>query len=256
MCRLVGYLGPPTDLATLFLEPPHSLHEQSWAPRDQAHGTINADGWGVGWYDGERSEPARYRCVLPMWSDPHLRTLLPAVRTRLAIAAVRSATAPSPSQLTNTPPYASGRLLLAHNGAVEGWSEGVGESLRRSLPIERAAALEGSSDSELLLALVQTAVDGGATVPEALGAAIGTVLDAAPARLNLVCSDGTALWATRVGDALSIIERGDGPDRSVVVASEPLDDDDRWTSVPEDRLVEVTAASVEVRAIPDRHVPR
>jgi len=52
MCRHLGYLGPPTDLGSLLLQPPHSLLRQSWVPADmRGGGTINADGFGVGWYE-------------------------------------------------------------------------------------------------------------------------------------------------------------------------------------------------------------
>ena len=51
MCRHLAYLGPPRTLASVLLEPAHGLLEQAWAPADmRGGGTINADGFGVGWY--------------------------------------------------------------------------------------------------------------------------------------------------------------------------------------------------------------
>ena len=50
MCRHLAYLGPPVSLARLVLTPAHGLYEQSWAPRRQTHGVVNADGFGLGWY--------------------------------------------------------------------------------------------------------------------------------------------------------------------------------------------------------------
>lgn len=53
MCRHLAYLGPPTTLAALLLVPPHGLLRQSYAPMDmRGGGTVNADGFGVGWYPG------------------------------------------------------------------------------------------------------------------------------------------------------------------------------------------------------------
>ena len=76
MCRFVAYLGPPVTLEALLLAPEHSLLRQSWAPRHQRHGTINADGFGVGWYDSaRRPEPARYRTARPMWADRSFASL-------------------------------------------------------------------------------------------------------------------------------------------------------------------------------------
>ncbi|PLW72317.1 class II glutamine amidotransferase, partial [Streptomyces sp. DJ] len=50
MCRHLAYLGPAVALREVVTDPPHSLLRQSWAPRRQRHGTVNADGFGVGWY--------------------------------------------------------------------------------------------------------------------------------------------------------------------------------------------------------------
>ena len=40
----------PRSLGELLLAPEHGLLVQSYAPRRQRHGTMNADGWGVGFY--------------------------------------------------------------------------------------------------------------------------------------------------------------------------------------------------------------
>src|SRR3954453_7002148 len=54
MCRHLGYIGPAVPISTLVLDPEHSLLRQSWAPTDMRHGgTINADGFGVGWFAEE-----------------------------------------------------------------------------------------------------------------------------------------------------------------------------------------------------------
>ncbi len=59
MCRHLAYLGPRASLRSVLTDPPHGLLRQSWAPRQQKHGTVNADGFGVGWYaDGDPVRPA------------------------------------------------------------------------------------------------------------------------------------------------------------------------------------------------------
>ncbi|MEV4728171.1 ergothioneine biosynthesis protein EgtC, partial [Micromonospora humida] len=78
MCRHLAYLGPPVTLRSLLYDPPHSLVRQSWAPRDmRGGGTVNVDGFGVGWYpgtgrpggdDGRGGAPVRYRRAGPIWS--------------------------------------------------------------------------------------------------------------------------------------------------------------------------------------------
>ena len=75
MCRHLAYLGPPVSLAELVLDPPHSLLRQSYAPKDmRGGGTVNADGFGIGWFPARRpGRPARrYRRSVPMWTDASL----------------------------------------------------------------------------------------------------------------------------------------------------------------------------------------
>ena len=49
MCRHTAWLGAPTSLQQLLVDPTHGLLRQSWAPRRQRYGTVNADGFGIGW---------------------------------------------------------------------------------------------------------------------------------------------------------------------------------------------------------------
>src|SRR5438270_10670663 len=99
MSRHLAYLGSPLSLEALLLAPPHSLLHQSWAPRHQRSGTVNADGFGVGWWDltrGRRPEPARYRRAQPMWTDRSFASVAGIVSAGAVVAAVRSATPPAP----------------------------------------------------------------------------------------------------------------------------------------------------------------
>ena len=56
MCRHLAYLGPPVTLRSLLTDPPSGLGTQAWAPRRQRHGTMNVDGFGVGWYADGRPQ--------------------------------------------------------------------------------------------------------------------------------------------------------------------------------------------------------
>ena len=97
------------------------------------------------------------------------------------------------------------------------------------LPPARGA--ESVVDSALLAALVFS------RGVAALGDTVREVGAADPAaRLNLLAADGTRLLATTWGDTLSVLTTGEG----TALASEPWDDDPRWTDVPDRTLVEVT----------------
>ena len=244
MCRFVAYLGPPVTLEALLLAPPHSLVRQSWAPRRQRHGTVNADGFGAGWYDhARRPEPARYRSARPMWADRSFASLAGLVASGAVLAAVRSATPPAPVEESGSPPFTAGPFLFAHNGAVTGFRDGVGAALRRSLSDRRADGVEGASDAEVLFALALDRLDAGSSPGEALAAVVSAVAAQRGGRLNLALTDGHRVAATACGDTLWVREGRDG---AVVVASEPSDDDPAWREVPDGSLVEADATGVAV----------
>jgi glutamine amidotransferase len=224
VCRHLAWFGEPTSVADLVLRPAHGLLTQSWAPRRQAHGTVNADGWGVGLHPEDGGEPVRWRSDRPMWSDANLASVAPLLVARRVVAAVRSASAGMPADATAAAPFLHDGWLVSHNGRVE--REAVGPSL----------AAESSCDAALLAARV---VERGA---HRVGETLAAVADADPgARLNLLLLSRDELLATRWGDTLWVREG----DRGVLVASEP-DDTPGWDEVPDHHLVHVTTAGLDV----------
>src|SRR5262245_18700035 len=144
MCRHLAYVGAPSTLAALLFETPHSLERQAWEPRHLDVGRINADGWGVGWYDPTvGSVPARYRTSTPIWADHRFTGIAGHIRAGHVIAAVRNATPGLPVEDSGAAPFLADDLLFSHNGAVDSWHEGVGLKLRRQLSERREAAVGG-----------------------------------------------------------------------------------------------------------------
>lgn len=246
MCRLFAYLGPSVTIESLLVTPEHSLLRQCWEPRTQASGVVNADGFGVGWYDhGRRPEPARYRSTLPMWADHSFSSMAGIVASTAVVGAVRSATPPLATEVSNTPPFLDGRWLFAHNGAVFGFREGAGASLRRLLTERREAGIEGGADSEVLFALALDRLDAGATLCEALRSVVAIVRTITDGRLNLLLGDGLTIAATACGDSLFVRSTPD----SVVVASEASDELPGWMDVPEGSLVAASPGQVDWTAL-------
>ncbi|HWN63590.1 MAG TPA: class II glutamine amidotransferase, partial [Streptosporangiaceae bacterium] len=93
------------------LEPEHGLIVQSYAPRRQAHGRMNADGWGVGFFAAGRPEPARWRSSRPLRADASFASVARVVASSCVLAAVRSATPGMPLDETATAPYGRSRWL-------------------------------------------------------------------------------------------------------------------------------------------------
>jgi len=240
VCRHLGYLGPPRSLYELVLAPQHSLLRQSYAPADmRGGGTINADGFGIGWYTGGRTEPSRYRRACPMWADETLPDLTRDTRSGAVLAAARSATVGMPVVETAAAPFRSGRWLFSHNGVVPGWPDAV-EDLAEALPARALMTLDAPTDSALLWALLQARLDAGEDPAKAVGQLVLDVVRAVPdARMNLLLTDGRQLVATAWYHALSLLAGDD----FVAVSSEPWDDDQRWRGVPDRHVVAATVGA-------------
>ena len=102
MCRHLGWLGEPVSVASLVLDPPDALLVQSYSPRLQKHGTMNADGWGAGFFDA--GTPRRWRSAAPLWGDASFASVAPALRSGCVVAAVRSATVGMPIEPSASAP--------------------------------------------------------------------------------------------------------------------------------------------------------
>ncbi|MFF7070660.1 ergothioneine biosynthesis protein EgtC [Streptomyces pseudovenezuelae] len=245
MCRHLAYLGPEVPLGRLLTEPEHSLYRQSWAPRRQRHGTVNADGFGVGWYAEGDPVPARYRRAGPVWADLSFADLARVVRSTAVLAAVRDATLAGADAEAAAAPYASGPWLFSHNGAVKGWPSSLAP-LTASLPAAELLSMEARNDSAFVWALVLNRLRGGDEQGQALADTVLEVAEAAPeSRLNLLLTNGESIAATAWGDTLWYLQH---PGTGTVVASEPYDDDPHWREVPDRTLL--TASRTDVLLTP------
>jgi glutamine amidotransferase len=228
MCRHLAWLGEPRTVAELVLDPPYGLQRQSYAPRRQARGLLNADGWGVGFYAEDRAEPVRWRSDKPLWTDVSFASVAPVLRSGAVLAAVRSATVGMPADATAAAPFTDGRWLLSHNGKVD----------RSVLP----AGLEAESVCDSAVLAAHVFAEGPERVVDTLRK---VAADDPGAFLNVLLTDGSQITSVSWGDPMSYLVQPDG----VVVASEPYDDDARWVDVPDRHLLEVTSSGVTVTAL-------
>ena len=236
MCRHVARLGTPVPLSAVVLDEPHGLLQQSWAPRRQRYGTVNADGFGAGWYADGRL--ARYRRNVPLWADPSFASLAQVVSSGCVLAAVRTATVGQPLDESACAPFVlPGDVLLSHNGMVPQVAQALGDLVTSA----ELAAVGSTVDSAFVAALVAARLGDG--LAEALRGAVETAAARAPgARLNLLATDGVTVAATAWGDTLC----WRAMDGAVVVASEPSDEADDWHDVPDRSLLTATPDGVAV----------
>ena len=242
MCRHLGYLGSPLSLAATLFDPPWSLQVQSYAPRRQRHGTVNADGFGAGWYLPGRVEPVRYRRAQPIWSDASFASLAPTVQSGCILAAVRCATQGTPPDESCAAPFTHRQWLFSHNGRLADYPR-----TRKILRDEVADVPDAFAgvDSAFCFGLAVARWEAGANLAQGLAMVVSDIAGAGGGRLNLLATDGRRLAATTFGDTL-FVRTGVG---SVILASEPLDDEPDWTAVPPNSVVDAGADDVSVTAL-------
>jgi glutamine amidotransferase len=256
MCRWLAYSGDDIPMELLVLQTQHSLIDQSLHSRLGAT-TTNGDGFGVGWYDGTKPEPGVYRSVHPAWNDRNLRELIGHVSSGLFFAHIRASTGTA-VQETNTHPFRHGRWLFMHNGLVREFPT-VKRDLLLSIDPPLIAALEGSTDSEVLflLALTYGLEDDPVRALERMAGRVEEVGEAHgvehPLQMSVAVTDGTRIVAARYSSegqsrslffstALSALRERHPDDRRLdllsdearIVVSEPLGDlEGAWNEVPE-----------------------
>ncbi|MFI6832869.1 ergothioneine biosynthesis protein EgtC [Kribbella sp. NPDC050241] len=239
MCRHLAYVGPPVTPASLVLDPTHSLYEQSWSPHDmRGGGTVNADGFGLGWYVDGR--PVRYRRNVPIWTDENLPGLAGSVRSGAVLAAVRDGTVGMPYGEAVVAPFQTGDWLFSHNGRIPGWPEST-LKLAETLPVADLLRLEAPVDSQLLWALIANRLK---DVPaaDAVSSVVQDVEAVAPgSRLNVLLTDGEQIIATSWTHSLWVQHTAD----STTVASERFGTGD-WDEVPDRSLLVATATTLSI----------
>lgn len=184
MCRFVAYHGPPIRLDELLYGPDHSLINQSMDARERVgEEPLNGDGWGVGWYEPDRSpEPAVYREVRPAWNDENMRRLSPLVETPLYFAHVRAASPGLGVHQLNCHPFPGGQhtledsrhrdpveegrqeLMFMHNGVLGAYRDVI-RRLREDLEADTYFGIRGTTDSEHAFAVVQEELGADAVDP-------------------------------------------------------------------------------------------
>lgn len=150
---------------------------------------------------------------------------------------------------SGVPPFASGRYMFMHNGAIQDFRQKAMRPLRHSLSDEAHARLLSVTDSETIFAGLLDRLGERTSLDAALAATIRHVsavcaVAGLKATLNLAVTDGASMAFTRhstegPGNSLYFIEDGEAFPGAIVVASERLDEDAGWREVPDRHLLTV-----------------
>jgi glutamine amidotransferase len=199
MCRWLGWHGQPVPLEELLFKPKNSLVVQSLHSHLGVE-TTNGDGFGMGWY-GVGEGAALYRSVAPAWNDSNLRHMARHIAAPLFLAHVRASSG-TPVQETNCHPFAHGRWIMVHNGAIHDWHE-IKRDLMLAVDPGLFSEIQGTTDSETLFFLALTfgleqdplgALERAVGLVEATAAAHGLEPSV---QASIGVADGERLWALR-----------------------------------------------------------
>lgn len=257
MCRFVAYAGPKRAARALVFGGTHPLVKQSWAPRELLYGSVNADGYGVGWYDDGR--PVRIARPEPIWYDPDLERLLETVRSALVVASLRNATPGIPLGPGAVAPLVREGHLFVFNGYIQEFGPRYLRRFLDTVPDDLFGTLRSASDTETLFLMALAHVRRGADPGEALEAVIAEVREAVgherEAQLNLLLADEERVAATRASsveetNSLYLARDPSLAPGGIVLASEALDDEPAWTPVePQSLVVAHVDGTVRVRGL-------
>lgn len=171
MCRFLVWVShEPVALADVVLTPANSMLVQCLPDRDGQGGatgtphahTLNADGFGLGWYGGTLHRAAIFRSVTPAWNNRNLRELCRSVESPCFMAHVR-ASGPGPAgpgvvNEESCHPFRYGNLLFQHNGAVRCFHK-IRQRVLAEVREDVYDAIDGKTDSEACFALVLSLLD-------------------------------------------------------------------------------------------------
>lgn len=252
MCRLFGMTGGPQRIAATFwlLQAPDSLAQQSHR---------EPDGTGLGTYT-EDGRPLVSKQPVAAYSDRQFATEAKEVESRTFVAHIRYASNGA-VELKNTHPFEQEGRLFAHNGVI-------GDVDRLDAELGSARSLvQGDTDSERFFALITREARESGELGQGIRRASHWVAENLPIfAINIVLITPTDLWALRYPDTheLHVLQRAaggqDGASHlehcgdpretrvhsahlaehpSVVVASEPMDDDPAWQALEPGELLHV-----------------
>jgi ergothioneine biosynthesis protein EgtC len=257
MCRFAIYKGPEIPIHRFVLEPEHSILKQSYDAKEMLSGSVNADGFGIGWFNRKLDPgPALYTSTSAIWNDPNVPRLMKRISSELIFAHVRGASDGMPVTFSNTHPFVHENFLFMHNGAIDEFRKLIFPSITSKIKADLWDHLQGNTDSEHLFGLWLSALgrDRGNGIDlkmqvKALRETIGFLEKLAGEKnitmvLNLGISDGKNILATRYhfGNRKATLYYNERPkdfSGAMIIASEKMFEDSNWKLAPERSLIRV-----------------
>jgi len=245
MCRLFGLIAnKPVNIRFSMLEARNCFKRQ---------GKVNADGWGIGWYEQDgKSKIEKYG--ESAFASSRFNELVKEVISKIFIAHVRYMSSGSEKSQRNAHPFAYDSWLFAHNGTIER------EKFINLLKKPYSLGLTSEPiDSELYFRWIVQCIEEDKDPIEGIKRATDELkyLGQGSRGLNFILSDGKNLYAYRGGNPLYYLDRNPEEyinasseetealidikkarnEKAVIVATEKITESENWQSIENNMLI-------------------
>lgn len=211
MCRLYGHYSTHQERVSCeLLDAQNSLIKQS---EEDQRGLSNPHGWGLAYQTDDSFSCTRQ--VEPASEDQDFRDHAMDIVSKMMMAHVRRATVGEP-KYENTHPFVFEDSVLAHNGHLERFEEGMKQRILDRLTPEQKQAILGDTDSEHILHLLLSNRSPDRSLPEVIQETFSELRSwteelarGGELAVNVLWFLGSTFAGTRFNRTLYYIERHD-----------------------------------------------
>ena len=251
MCRFAAYHGKhPMLMADLMTRPKNSLiYQRDMQQAGEPH-IMNADGFGMGWYDHSIDAlPAVFRSIQPVWNDQNLSHIANKIKSNTLVGHIRAATV-GDINTANCHPFFHHDLMMVHNGCLHGIHQ-FKKAFVAHMSDQSFNAIKGNTDTEYLFHMLSSQLNdlssksNGKDLISVIQSVFSFIhsLDQEHdtySRINLILTNGRQMLATRWSskphdDVLKMYFKS--TEEGVIIASEHLDDSDEWQVLPRQHML-------------------
>ena len=273
MCRWLIYIGKEITLNEILFNGENSIIKQSYKktftpfleePNKRDH-EINADGFGIGWYNNTLQEPCLYISTNTPWGDINIRKLSNYITSKFIFAHIRAIKPLSLSIIHeyNCHPFTHRNFMFMHNGDIKNFIS-FKKKIVNDLKDDVYKIIKGNTDSEFAFAIFlnfldkETFFDGRQLeinfFKEIVIKTIKKLVkygNNIPMSMNFAFTDGNTIICTRY------INNDEEPpslyfrimENSAIISSEPVDYDDNWKYITKNNLVIYSKNTISIEPI-------
>lgn len=164
MCRFLVYYNPekePILLKKIIFDFEHSIIKQSYSESytpglnyNKLNADLNADGFGIGWFNNLDKKFYKYKNIQPIWNDENLNSLANNIKSNIVLTHIRANLFGlfAPVSLSNTHPFIIDDFIWMHNGCIINFLDKK-EEIINLINTNLIKKIKGSTDSEYCFAL-------------------------------------------------------------------------------------------------------